>query len=203
MVSAGPGSDSEPARSSSRRELLGGAGTGLLVGSTLLLSGCGGSGPKAGPAAAHKKISRSAAVLDVDILNGLLDNEHMAIAAYTAAIPLLSGHTQRAARDFLNAELNHASELGGLIARHGGKAVRPRTSYDLGSPQTGEDILRLLETVELRQIAAYLGAIPLVRPGAMRASLASILGSEAQHLVIVRSALHKPPLTGAFVTASA
>ena len=186
----------------SRRQLLGGASA-AVFGGGLLLAGCGGGSPTAPVTAPMppKKLSRGAAVLDVDLLNGLLDTEHLAIAAYTAAIPLLSGHTQRVARDFLNVELNHASELNNLIFRHGGRAVRARASYDLGSPETPSDILRLLERIEQRQIAAYLGAIPLVQPGGMRAVLGSILGSEAQHIAIVRTALGKPPLTGAFVTA--
>ena len=207
MVGAGaPGAhaglDSDQARSGSRRELLGRAGAGLLLGAGLLIEGCGG-GQSGAPAPPHEKISHSAAVLDVAILNGLLDIEHKAIAAYTAAIPLLTGHTQRAARDFLNDELNHASELNSLIARHGGKAVHAQPSYDLGAPQTKNAILELLVRVEHQQIAAYLGAIPLVAPGAMRASLAAIMGSEAQHIAIVRGALGRPPLTGPFVTASA
>jgi bacterioferritin (cytochrome b1) len=180
-----------------------GAATSAVLGGGLLLSGCGGRSPKPPPAVAapHQKISASAAVLDVDILNGLLDTEHVAIAAYTASIPRLHGDVQRAARQFLKIELNHADELGNLIARHGGTAVKPRASYDLGEPHTTDEILRLLESIERRQLGAYLGAIPLVKPGAMRASLASILGSEAQHIAIVRTALRKPALTGAFVTA--
>jgi bacterioferritin (cytochrome b1) len=196
---AGPGSDGDSANSSSRRELLGRAGAGLFVGGGLFVAGCGGGSRP--PSPAHKKISRSAAVLDVDILNGLLDIEHKAVSAYTAGIPLLSGHTQRTARNFLGDDLAHAGELASLITRHHGIPIHART-YSLGTPQTAEAFLALFARLEKEQIAAYLGAIPLVQPGAMRASLAAILGSDAQHIAIVRTLLGTPPLAGAFVTAS-
>jgi hypothetical protein len=203
VVSTGSSADSDQAHSSSRRELLGGASATVLAGATaLLVAGCGGSTPAPIAKIAHKKISHSAALLDVDILNGLLDTEHKAIAAYTAGIPLLSGHTQRAARDFLRDELDHANELGSLIARHGGTAIQAQPNYNLGSPRSRAEILRLFEKLEQEQIAAYLGAIPLVKPGAMRASLASILGSDAQHIAVLRLTMRKPALIGPFVTAS-
>ena len=193
----------EPGSDGSRRELL---GAGLVLSAGLLLAGCGGDGhssPLPPPPPPHTKISHHASELDVEVLNGLLDLEHKAIAAYSAGTPLLSGHLQRTARNFLGDELAHASELSSLITRHGGKPVRARPSYDLGHPGSLQELLQLFARVEQEQIAAYLGAIPLVRPGAMRASLGAILGSDAQHVALVRAALGEAPMIGAFVTASA
>jgi hypothetical protein len=184
---------------SSRRELLGRASSGLIAGAALVCAGCGAS---QSATSARKQPSPGAEALDVMLLNELLDAEHRAIAAYTDGIPLLSGYNQRAARNFLGAEFNHASELISLIGHHGGKANRPRSNYNFGTPQSEPDWLRLFELLERRQIAVYLAAIPIVTPGRMRAALAAILGSEAQHIAILRKSLGTPPLISPFVTAA-
>ena len=82
------------------------------------------------------KIPPAARNADVEILNGLLDREHKAIAAYTAGIPLLDGHVQAAAKQFLSQELTHAGELCGLIKQAGGIANKPQPSYAFGQPRT-------------------------------------------------------------------
>jgi hypothetical protein len=197
-----PGSapaSSRPEPASSRRELLGRTGSGLIAGAALLSAGCGAS---QSATSTRKQISPGAEALDVVLLNELLDAEHRAIAAYSNGIPLLSGYNQRAARNFLGDEFNHASELISLIGHHGGKANRAQSSYDFGNPQSEDDLLRLFERIERQQIGVYLAAIPIATPGRMRAALAAILGSDAQHIAILRKSLGTPPLISPFVTAA-
>lgn len=178
--------------SSSRRGLLAAAGAGLAG---VLVAGCGGSSLKA-------QVHNAKPVLhsDVDLLNHLLDLEHWAIAAYTAATPLLPSATVKAGELFLNDELSHAGDLAGLVRAAGGKPIKPRPSYPLGHPQGSAGVLGVLHTVEQALITAYLDAIPRLRPGTVKQQVASIFANDAQHLAVVRAALHEPAVPSAFVT---
>ncbi len=176
----------------SRRGLLaGGVAAGLAAG----VAACG-----SGPTPAVQKLSPAQRRVDVELLNRLLDLEHQAIAAYTAGIPLLAGRTARVAKQFLRDEVAHAGELFSLVKRQHGKPHRPQAAYDLGHPQTREEVLRLLHDVERAQIRAYLSAIPLLAPGGARSALAAILGNDAQHVALVRQALGAPALLGPLVS---
>jgi hypothetical protein len=188
VVSAAPG-----AAATSRRTVLSFAGTGLAAGAAALLAGCGAQGP------VRPKIPPAAAGADIELLGRLLDLEYQAIAAYTAGIPLLSGPAQDAAKQFLGQELTHAGELSGLIKEAGGKANKPRASYQLGRPRTPTEILQLLHTLERAEVAGYLHAIPSINPGPVRAAAAALLANDAQHVAVLRSMLGLEPLAGAFV----
>lgn len=178
--------------SSSRRGLLRAAGAGLTG---MLVAGCGHSSLKA-------QVHNAKPVLhsDVELLNHLLDLEHWAIAAYTAATPLLPSATVKAGKLFLNDELSHAGDLAGLVRAAGGKPIKPRPSYPLGHPHGSDEVLGVLHTVERALITAYLDAIPRLRPGEVKQQVASIFANDAQHLTVVRAALHQPAVPSAFVT---
>jgi len=98
VVSGAPGD-----ATSTRRQMMMASG----IGAAVVLAGCAAhsSRPKV-----HKIPSRARST-DVELLNHGLDLEHMAIAAYTAGIPLLDRRSQKAAQQFLNQELDHAGEL--------------------------------------------------------------------------------------------
>jgi hypothetical protein len=168
------------------------AGAGLAG---ALLAGCGGSSLKA-------QVHNAQPVLrsDVEELNHLLDLEHWAIAAYTAATPLLPPATVKAGALFLNDEIEHAGDLAGLVRAAGGKPIKPRPSYPLGHPRGSAEVLGVLRTVEQALIVAYLDAIPRLRPGPLKQQVASIFANDAQHLAVVRAALHQPAVPSAFVT---
>jgi hypothetical protein len=170
------------------------AGLGAMV-AGLGVAGCGSSHHKH-----HTIVSPVVVNTDITVLNELLGLEQEAAAAYTAGIPLLSGPIVQDCRQFLNDEIAHAGELYSLIKRQGGTPVKPRQAYSLGSPRSRGDVLALFHSIEQRQIAAYLAAIPLVTPGGARAALGAILGSDAQHVALIRGALGERPLAGAFVT---
>jgi bacterioferritin (cytochrome b1) len=160
-----------------------------------VLGGCG----KTSRADLHK-LPVAARTTDVQLLNRALDLELEAIAAYTAGIPLLSRKDHDAAQQFLTQELSHAGELAGLIKQAGGKPNKPKQGYDFGRPQSRTDVLRLLHTLERAEVAGYLKAISVLSPGPVRAAVAAILANDAQHVVVLRSALRLPSLVGAFVT---
>ena len=103
-------------------------------------------------------------------------------------------------KQFLDQDLDHAGELYRLIKQAGGDANKPQPSYNLGQPRGRKDLLRLLHGLEADMVSRYLAAIPQLAPGSVRAAIASILASDAQHVVVLRLALHLEPLPTAFVT---
>ena len=184
----------------SRRSFLRTAGAGFAAGSGLLLAGCGGGSGANKKLAAEESVTLAIRASDVEILNGALDLEHMAIAAYTAGIPLLTGRARAAAVRFLGQELTHATALSGAIKGSGGKPNPPRSSYDLGSPRGEAQVLATLDTIEGTLIDVYLDAIPKLSPGWLRADVASILANEGQHISVLRSARGLAPAPSAFLT---
>lgn len=180
----------------SRRAFLRTAGVGLAGGSSLLVTACGASTPKKLVAGSDPVAVRDA---DISILNGVLDLEHRAIAAYTAGIPLLSGRARAAATRFLGQELSHAMKLQGTIKGAGGKANPPRASYDLGSPQGEAQVLELLNATESLLVKGYLGAIPRLVPGWLRGAAAEILANEGQHISVLRGFQGRTPVPSAFL----
>ena len=177
---------------SSRRGLLRAAGAGLAG---ALAAGCGSQSLKA-------QVHNSQPVLDTDVelLNELLYLEHVAIAAYTAGTPLLVSSVGEVGQLFLNHELAHSGALAWMVKAAGGDPIMPEPSYDLGHPRTSDEVLALLHEVENAQLTAYLKAIPGLAPGFVKATVASILANDAQHVAVVRAALHKPAVPSALVT---
>jgi ferritin-like protein len=190
---------SEPAEadSASRRGLLKAAGTAAAGGAALVLTACGGSHNSSAQTTTTGGPVQSSG--DADLLNSLLDLEHLGIAAYTAGIPLLSPAGRKDGQLFLTQELSHSGELAGLVHQAGGKPHKGRETYDLGHPRTADDVLRLLHRIERAQIAAYLDAIPRVSLGSTRAALAAVLANDAQHIAVLRLMLGRRPIPAAIV----
>ncbi len=180
------------AEPTSRRKLLGASAAAFL------LAGCGGSSSSHTPST--NQLTPPVTSDDVTILNVALALEHRAGAAYTAGIPLLSGRTQKAAKQFLSQDLTHAGRLAEIITEAGGEPVQPLPSYDLGRPQNTPQLLALLHSIEAAVVAGYLQAIPRLSLGKTRADVASILANEAQHVSVLRSKLRLDPIPSALVT---
>jgi hypothetical protein len=174
--------------------VLAGAGAVLGGGAVVSLAGCGTSAPKIGPLPAQAKHG------DAALLNRALALERYAIAAYTAGIPLLGRGTGKLAQSFLNDELAHAGELLRLLGVVDGTPIPRVDSYNLGHPRTAEAVLTLIHGLERQQLALYLDLIPRLTPGRVRAGVASILGSDAQHVSMLRIQLGSPPAPAPFVT---
>jgi hypothetical protein len=183
-----------------RRELLAGAGSALAAGAALGLAGCGGN--KHVPRQAVKTAPRHIRRRDVRLLNAALALERRTIAAYTAGIPLLEHRDQKAAKQFLNEELQHTGELLGLIKAADGIAPPRADSYDIGHPRDAAGVLALLHELERAQIAGYVKAVSKLSPGPVRAAVASILCNDAQHISFIRLMQGTTPVPSAFVTGS-
>jgi hypothetical protein len=156
------------------------------------LSGCGNK-------ALREKIRGGARVpaSDISTLNSLLDVENYAIAAYAAAIPLLGASQQLVGKQFLSHELAHAVELSDLVKQAGGKPGKPAASYRLGNATNAREALALLQSAERAQLHAYLGMIPTLSSGRIRAVVATIFANDAQHLAVLHQQLGQP-LPGPF-----
>jgi hypothetical protein len=186
--------------STGRRQLLTGAGASLATGAAVFLAGCGNTAhvPKHAAKAAPAPVRRR----DVQILNAALYLERRTVAAYTAGIPLLPHDQAKAAKQFLNEELQHTGELLALIKAAKGIASPRAASYAIGHPRDGDEALVLLHELESAQIAGYVRAIPELSPGPVRAAVATILANDAQHLAILRLEQGENPVPSAFVTGS-
>lgn len=134
---------------------------------------------------------------DAALLGDLLDRERYGIAAYSAAIPLLTRPAARAAKQFLAHELAHAAELEGLIRQAGARPAKPPAFYDLGNPRGERELLELLHAAERAQARAYLRALPLLVPSRLRAAATAILANEAQHVAVLRMKLGLAPAPSA------
>jgi hypothetical protein len=175
----------------SRRGFL---GAGLAACGSLAVAACGDS------LKTQLKHAPPVARADITLLNHLIDLEYLAVAAYTAGLPLLPPTAYHAAKQFLAQELGHAQGLALLVREAGGKENKPRPTYDLGAPKTTAEVLRLLHQVEAQQIAAYVDVIPRLGPAKVRTLTTQYFANDAQHISIIRSLLGQAPLPAPFVT---
>ena len=183
--------DPGPAVAKTRRNLVALAGGGAAA---LALEACGSSRSKTRTSTTPKTPPGP----DVPILNHALDLEHMAITAYTAAAPLLPKPARLAAQRFLAQEISHSGEIAGLVHQAGGKPVKPRPHYDLGSPASADEVLALLYQIEQIQLTSYLQSIQLLSTSSTRAAVAAILANEAQHASVLALELGRNPVPSAF-----
>jgi rubrerythrin len=158
------------------------SGAGLAGGSAALLAACGGGGKSQRPA-------RS----EVEILNGLLEIENRAVAAYVAGAPLLKGELLRLARQFLAHQKEHADTLSRAVQQAGGTPRKPQSSYSFPGVKTQTDVLKLAVKVESAAIAACIDALSTLSTAELRAKVGSIVASDAEHLAVLRQALGGNP----------
>lgn len=139
---------------------------------------------------------------DVEILNGALDLELLAVAAYKAAAPRMRGRVLEIGKRFLEQEQEHADGLATAIEDVGGTPNRPKSSYDFPRMRTQQDVLRFAVELENTAIAAYIDALPKFSQGELRATVASIVTNEAEHVAVLLDARGMQPVPEAFVTGS-
>jgi len=174
-----------------RRTLLRGAGVTLAAGAPVLISACGDDEPtppaRTGPP-------------DADVINGMLDLEYTAVAAYRRAIPTFRGETLRAARRFLPQEEAHAAALVKAVQGLGARAHRPKARYPLPTPATEDEFFRYIVALENTTISAYLDALTKLSDRALRATMGAILTTEAEHVAVFSGLKDEDQTPDAFVT---
>ncbi|MEP7047860.1 MAG: ferritin-like domain-containing protein [Ilumatobacteraceae bacterium] len=154
---------------------------------------------------------RSASGLDDQTIAGYAQSvELAAVAAYTAAAPVLSAGTLPVAQLFMKHHQQHADAFGSVA---GPKAVTApnKTLIAAVTPalQAIKDEMGALEfafTLEGQAAYTYAAALTLLQDAAYAAATATILPIEAQHQVVLGLALGKDVMavfpTGAFESAS-
>ncbi|MGI8730583.1 MAG: DUF4439 domain-containing protein [Solirubrobacteraceae bacterium] len=178
----------------SRRRFFGMSGVGLAGGSAMFIAACGGDDtdlPALGPDESD--------MADVEILNAALDLELMAVAAYKAGAAKLRGDALQVGKLFLEQEQEHADGLAAAIRDADGKPNRAKSSYDFPELSSQNDVLRFAIELENTAIAAYIDALPKLGEGDLRATAASIVANEAEHVAVLLGALGEQQVPDAFV----
>ena len=137
---------------------------------------------------------------DVEILNGALDLEFMAVAAYKAGAARLMGDRLAIVKLFLEQEQEHADGLAGAIKDADGQPNRAKRDYDFPVLGTEADVLRFAVDIENTAIAAYIDALPKLSKKDLRSTVASIVTNQAEHVSVLLDALGREPVPAAFVT---
>jgi len=137
---------------------------------------------------------------DVEILNGTLDLEFMAVAAYKAGAARLTGDRLAIVKLFLEQEQEHADGLAAAIEDADGQPNRARSDYDFPALATEADVLRFAVDIENTAIAAYIDALPKLSKQDLRSMAASIITNQAEHVSVLLDALGREPVPAAFVT---
>jgi len=128
---------------------------------------------------------------DLTILNVALGLEHQAVAAYQAGAEskLLSDPVLAIAVSFQNDHKRHRDTIIKLIKQYGGTPVEPKSSYDFGTIQTAEDILKLAHTLEQGAVDAYLANAYKLKSSAVLDAAVPIVVDEVRHATVFKLAL--------------
>ena len=175
----------DAAKASRRGFIAGGAGLvgAVAIGSTLLL-------PRG------LTLSASAAGLDDATIAGFAQSvELAAVAAYTAAAPVLSKDTLPVAQLFMSHHQQHADAFGAVAGSHKATAANPKLLKALGPTLAGikdeKGALTFAFGLEGQAAYTYAAALTLLTSPAYAAATATILPIEAQHQTVLGLALGK------------
>jgi len=185
----------------SRRRFFAGSGVSIAGGSAMFLAACGDDGADTGRVV--PTTPKEAEAADVEILNGALDLELMAVAAYKAGAAKLRGDVLQIGKLFIEQEQEHADALTSAIKDAGGTPNRAKSSYDFPELRSQRDALRFAVEVENTAVAAYIDALPKLTKTDLRGTASAIVTNEAEHLSVLRGALGLAPAPQAFVTGEA
>jgi rubrerythrin len=179
----------------SRRGFFGKTGAVTLSATAVaLLAGCG----------TMAASSNDAGASDIDILNGALGAEQEAIAAYQlgADSGLLQPAVAQVALAFQRDHSEHAKVLADTIRQLGGAPAPAKSDYNfpVADIKTQADVLAFAADLEQGAVSAYVQAVSAFQNGDLKAAAASILGAEAMHWAVLRSALGENPVPSAFVS---
>jgi rubrerythrin len=185
-----------PQAAPTRRSILvAGGGATLSAGALALLAG--------GGTLLRGTSAYAASATDIGILNTALGAELQAIAAYQlgAESGLLKPDVKSLAITFQGHHKSHADLLRDTVGKLGGHPVEALKDYGFPAEtlKSQTDVLQFAAGLEKGAISAYLGAVPQFENRELAKAAASILGDEAMHWAILRSALGEAPVPSAFM----
>jgi rubrerythrin len=135
---------------------------------------------------------------DQQVLAFALGLEQLESAFYKAAVARagLNGQAAALAKSFGSHEDEHVKAISQLINQLGGKpAAAPAAKFGLSDQAS---FLRLAVTLEDLGVAAYNGAVSLLKTPDLVAALGSIVNVEARHSAALRSLAGQNPAPQAF-----
>lgn len=184
-----------------RRRFFHTAGVTFAGGSAVFLAACGDntSGNAAGGGDGGGSVS-SGQPSDADLLNSALDLEYMAVAAYEAGAPKLTGNALTLGKSFLQQEQEHAQGLVQAIKQLGGKPNRALADYGFPALADQAAVVKFALDIENTAVAAYIDALPRLSDPKLRGTASAILTNEAEHIALLSSAVGMNPTPEAFVT---
>lgn len=184
-----------PKNLSRRGVLVAGGGVTLSAVAVAMLAG--------GGSLLRSTAALAASETDLGILNTALGAEFQAIAAYQvgAESGLLTPGVKKLALTFQGHHKSHADILRETVGKLGGKPVEALKDYHfpLDQLKAEADVLRFAAGLEKGAVSAYLGAVPQFENRDLAKAAASILGDEAMHWAVLRSALGEEPVPSAFM----
>jgi len=148
---------------------------------------------------------------DKTILADAIRLERIAVLAYGRVIArgLLSARIERLVKQIAAHEREHAGALTTALTDLRLQPPPAPTAKDIDSVVEGireidsqADILNFAIELETAAVAAYHDAQQRFFDAKLLQTVASIMASEGQHLVVLRQALNKPPVPNAFETGS-
>jgi rubrerythrin len=184
----------EPA-SLSRRSFFGKTGALTLSATAVaLLAGCGTMAAQ----------SNEAGTSDIEILNGAIGAEQEAIAAYQLGVDsgLLQPAVAQLALAFQRDHSEHEKVFADTIRQLGGAPAPAQSDYNfpVADLKSQADVLAFVADLEQGVVSAYVQAVSAFQNSDLKAAAASILGAEAMHWAVLRSALGENPVPSAFVS---
>jgi rubrerythrin len=182
----------------SRREIL--ASSAALAGAALLGS-CGGGDSETPDT---ETVSDAQMVDDAAVLGFLLDMEESAVVAYADLASRLAGPSRALAHRFGDQERQHAFTLRRAMSDLGKPAApaKPAAEYRKAFPplRSGADALGFALDLEQTAIGAYGDAFGKLFTDTLRATLATIMATEAEQAAVWLGRLGRPQVPDAFVT---
>jgi rubrerythrin len=130
-----------------------------------------------------------------------LENTAVSLYAAAAANAALPPRFRRTAALFRGQEAVHVATLGAALKAAG---ATPSTATDaallarLRQARDEQQVARLALELESRLVAAYYDAAQTLRQPRLLGTIGQIIGSEGQHLVVLRQGLSRDPVPQAF-----
>jgi hypothetical protein len=141
---------------------------------------------------------------DRGIIQGAIGLEQALVVAYQAAAQRkLLGRATPVAKMLVAQEQAHIATLTKALAGLGGKVPQPPLSDEIAGfkdVQSSDDMLNFAHNLESQAVAAYIDASKALQDSRLLRTVAEIIASEGQHLVILRQALGNDPVPTALPT---
>ena len=145
---------------------------------------------------------------DADLIAGAIELEQQAIFAYNAAAKTgaLSDAVLQIGIKFRDQHKAHEDALSTALKAAGGTPPTARTTYDLTGPggaapdlTSEEGIIRYAAYLENVAAQTYLSAVGQFSTGELAQASANLMGVEARHAAVLRSAVNDDPVPAAFL----